>query len=205
MLLDEENATYETLHAQHVRNLHVGGRAPSRAAVTLAMLVCAVLPELLIFPFGSGMITGMPHLDFVRLTPAILGNGMPLSVMLAVFVACRWAAPVDRRYAVVLATIAAGVLRLAIYCVSVLGDVHAAELSWIGVHIIETASLAGAVIAAAVFVDARTPPSAEYRSSASKTQDLPHPDHSLFETVGGYIRSSYSRRRARHQDAERPA
>ena len=202
-MLDEGQVAY--LRAQHLRNLRVGGRAPSRTVVTLVMLVVAALPEMLIFPLGSGMIGEAPHLGFVCLSPVVLANGMPFTAIVAVLLARRWMAPVDRRYAVVLAGIVAGVLRMSVYAVAIIGDATRTPEMWWALHLIETTMWVGAIIALAFFLDARQPPYARPRLSLSESQDPQHSDRSLFETAVNYIRSSCSRRRAHPSAAERRA
>ena len=186
------------------RGDRVGGRTLSKRAVTWMALLWAVLPLLVLYPLGTQW---SPHLPFLSLSPLIIGDGLPVTVVLATIFARRWAAPMLHRYIVILATVAAAVLQMVIYLAAVFGALNQSPQSrWISGHLLDTALHVAAVIVVAVaFLGAPPPARAPTRLAAAERQDLQHRGRSLFETVAGYIQLLGSRRRARRSAAERPA
>jgi hypothetical protein len=208
MMLDDEKLCKELLSLQANRNLLLGGRPASKTVVTLAALACAGLPMVVLLPLGIGLFPEPPHLAFVSLSPLVLDQPLALSAILAAVFVRRWAAPAHRRYCVVVATVAAAVLRIAIYTGAVIGDLtHAPQLGWILSHLVDTAVISAAIIVVAVLGggSAQPPWISKSRSSPLNIQDPQCHDRFLSVKAGHYMRLPYFRRRALRRDAEHAA
>ena len=174
MLDDKEELRLGILLSQHKRLYEIGGRAPPHWVVRLVAVGCGIVPMLLLMPFSW---EATPRLRFVPFEPIVLDLAIPIAAVLISCFTVRWAAPIQRRPAVVIATLVATIPSLILYLAS---GYSQGLIAWTALHFLNTTVTALAIVVAAMLVGGSTPRTAKHRWSASDIPDrvdrAPQPD-----------------------------
>lgn len=194
--MDNEQLRQQILLTHRDRMYRFGGRAPAQWILVLAAVIGGIVPTLLLLPAA---IKWTAHLDFLPYRPLIIDWGLPISAFLAAKIAGRWAAPSQRRLAIIVSIITAAVARMVIFGTAVSLD-QSEQAIWVLSHLADTIIWI-ATIMAIISAFGSWPPLTsfvKYQRSASDTPDLPDRDHRLGERVEGYISSTSFLRNSSH-------
>ena len=160
---DRGEVRQEILVDQSKRMYRQGGRAPANWKVVLAAAVCGFAPFLLTIPTS---LRSTPRIRLVPFEPIALDLAIPLAVMLTAAATTWWAAPAQRRWALMVAALVAAIPNLGIY---LFAGISRGMVYWMILHFTMTIGTVLAIIIA-LRVGAPPSPPSKRRSFASALQ-----------------------------------